>query len=696
MNEINVLNSVIGAVEDVPVIDVVVEDIPVINTSLANPIYQGPPGPAGPRGPVGPKGERGDTGPQGPQGEKGKDGFIVFEELTPEQKEELRGPQGIQGPVGPAGKDGEQGPKGDKGDQGEIGPQGPQGEKGADGTMTFEDLTEEQKESLRGPQGIQGPEGPQGEPGYTPMRGVDYWTEEDKAEIIAEIPAGEGTDVVVYDLGTLTHGGSIPSATKTVLQEILLRLQNGDELFKHFVVKLNETTVLTIKAEQNYHYVYFYFIPLNQTKISYVRISFNSNGEVESGVRIYVSGAIVKPTEIYLDASQSPNGTYSSLDQVIAYLNEVKLEEDALADYATTTYVDEAISAVEIPDNALIIPFTSITDEETIAEIKAIYSSGLTKPVYLIKRPVIGYKASKSGDVKTLELYTMDSTNTLINYKTQFTDDSTALSFGNYRITHASQAYVDDAISAIELTPGPQGEQGPIGPQGPAGEVGPKGETGEQGPAGEDYILTEEDKQEIAGMVEVSGGADLTNYYTKTEVDEAIAVIELTPGPQGPKGDQGEQGLTGPEGPQGPKGDKGDQGEIGPQGIQGEQGVQGLQGIQGIQGEQGPKGDKGDKGDTGATGPQGPEGPAGKDGSDYILTDADKQQIAGMVVIPAPDVDLSNYYTKSETEALIPNTSGFITMSAVEAKGYQTEEQVIALISQYGGSNLPNGEGVEF
>ena len=28
-----------------------------------------------------------------------------------------------------------------------------------------------------------GPEGPQGEPGYTPVKGVDYWTEEDKDEI---------------------------------------------------------------------------------------------------------------------------------------------------------------------------------------------------------------------------------------------------------------------------------------------------------------------------------------------------------------------------------------------------------------------------------------------------------------------------------------------------------------------------------
>ena len=44
-------------------------------------------------------------------------------------------------------------------------------------------------------------------------------------------------------------------------------------------------------------------------------------------------------------------------------------------------------------------------------------------------------------------------------------------------------------------------------------------------------------------------------------------------------------------------------------------------------------------------------------------------------------VDLSNYYTKEETEALIPDTSGFTTMTAVEEKGYQTEAQVNSLIN---------------
>lgn len=97
---------------------------------------------------------------------------------------------------------------------------------------------------------------------------------------------------------------------------------------------------------------------------------------------------------------------------------------------------------------------------------------------------------------------------------------------------------------------GPKGEQGVMGPQGPVGpqgEQGPKGEKGDQGiqgiqgEPGADYVLTEADKKEIAGMVEVSGEVgNLSNYYTKTEVDDKIEQIELTPGPQGEKGEKGE------------------------------------------------------------------------------------------------------------------------------------------------------------
>jgi len=92
--------------------------------------FTGPPGPVGPRGPVGPQGPQGIQGQTGPQGPKGEDGSIVFEELTQEQRELLRGPQGIQGPVGPQGEQGPEGPQGIPGEQGIQGIQGPTGATG--------------------------------------------------------------------------------------------------------------------------------------------------------------------------------------------------------------------------------------------------------------------------------------------------------------------------------------------------------------------------------------------------------------------------------------------------------------------------------------------------------------------------------------------------------------------------------------
>ena len=121
--------------------------------------------------------------------------------------------------------------------------------------------------------------------------------------------------------------------------------------------------------------------------------------------------------------------------------------------------------------------------------------------------------------------------------------------------TYATKQYVSEQVNAIELTPGPQGPVGPKGEQGergPQGERGLQGERGPEGPIGpkgedghtpvkgvdyfdgKDYVLTDADKQEIAGMVEVSGGeVDLSNYYTKSEVDNLIDAIPSTPGPGG-------------------------------------------------------------------------------------------------------------------------------------------------------------------
>lgn len=110
---------------------------------------------------------KGPAGPQGPQGEKGSDGTMTFEDLTPEQKASLKGDKGDKGDTGAAGPQGEPGPKGDKGDPGTKGDKGDPGETGA-----------------------QGPKGDKGEPGTngtTPVKGVDYWTAADQTSIINQL-----------------------------------------------------------------------------------------------------------------------------------------------------------------------------------------------------------------------------------------------------------------------------------------------------------------------------------------------------------------------------------------------------------------------------------------------------------------------------------------------------------------------------
>lgn len=74
--------------------------------------------------------------------------------------------------------------EGPKGDTGPAGPQGPKGEDGDD--FTYEDFTPEQLASLKGEKGDRGPQGEpgkDGQPGYTPQKGIDYWTDDDIAEI---------------------------------------------------------------------------------------------------------------------------------------------------------------------------------------------------------------------------------------------------------------------------------------------------------------------------------------------------------------------------------------------------------------------------------------------------------------------------------------------------------------------------------
>lgn len=130
--------------------------------------------------------------------------------------------------------------------------------------------------------------------------------------------------------------------------------------------------------------------------------------------------------------------------------------------------------------------------------------------------------------------------------------------------------------------------------------------------------IVRDEVAEVTGMsaeaTTLPSGSDATASYSDGVLTFGI-----------PRGDKGETGSQGPVGP------KGDTGERGPQGERGETGPQGPQGQTGSQGPQGAQGPKGDKGDT---------GPAG---ADYILTSADKTEIANTVYSMIESAEGSDY-----------------------------------------------------
>lgn len=165
---------------------------------------RGPQGLTGATGPMGPKGDKGDTGSQGPQGEPGKDGA----DGQP-GKDGSNGKDGTSathswnGTVltvtsasgtssadlkGAAGKDGNPGADGKDGTSVTVKSVSESPADGGSNVVTFSDgKTVTIKNGSRGSMGATGSDGKDGEDGYTPVAGVDYYTDADKAEFSAYI-----------------------------------------------------------------------------------------------------------------------------------------------------------------------------------------------------------------------------------------------------------------------------------------------------------------------------------------------------------------------------------------------------------------------------------------------------------------------------------------------------------------------------
>lgn len=175
----------------------------------------GPQGPKGVTGAQGPKGDTGDVGPKGdigPQGEQGLQGIKGDKgDAGPQGPQGERGPQGLkgdtgeQGPIGPKGDKGDTGEKGETGATGSIGPQGPKGDKG--------DTGETGATGPQGPKGATGATGATGADGYTPVKGADYFTEEEIKEIQNGVSVPKKVSELENDAEYVSHK---PLVSKTI------------------------------------------------------------------------------------------------------------------------------------------------------------------------------------------------------------------------------------------------------------------------------------------------------------------------------------------------------------------------------------------------------------------------------------------------------------------------------------------------
>lgn len=136
------------------------------------------------------------------------------------------------------------------------------GVDGKDGTMTFEDLTPEQKEDLRGDPGQDGKDGKDGADGHTPVKGTDYFTEADKAEMVNDVLDAlpdNGGGVEPFIVNATYDAENDVLVASALPPEILEAYLSGKSVILAFDGNLAESYPLEFVSE--WHAVFGYIAP---------------------------------------------------------------------------------------------------------------------------------------------------------------------------------------------------------------------------------------------------------------------------------------------------------------------------------------------------------------------------------------------------------------------------------------------------
>lgn len=161
----------------------------------------------GAAGEPGAKGDTGEAGKNGTDGKNGEDGFsptIAVETVENGTKVTITDKTGDKTFTVKNGEKGAQGVQGERGEQGIQGVQGVQGETGATGEKGADGFSPTVKVAKKGTvttvtmtdaggtttaEILDGAKGDKGDAGYTPIKGIDYWTSTDIADIENDLKA---------------------------------------------------------------------------------------------------------------------------------------------------------------------------------------------------------------------------------------------------------------------------------------------------------------------------------------------------------------------------------------------------------------------------------------------------------------------------------------------------------------------------
>lgn len=304
----------------------------------------------GQQGVPGTPGIDGRDGQNGADGQDGKDGISVthswngtvltITSASGTSSADLKGEKGEQGTQGIPGIDGLDGKNGNDGKDGTNGKDGISVTHSWDGTVltvtsasgtTATDLKGEKgeqgiqgKSGVDGKDGVNGKDGNDGSPGvdgYTPIKGTDYWTPSDKAEIISELGStitpdsiGAATEKEFEQLSIIIQEET--AARENAITELKTEGVQQTPVYAESVDWLNENgdTALIYLLPDGYLYAYKYVTIGNELYVS-SEAEINVRHSHSSAAVISASGYVLTG---YIDISETMKRTDPKLKILFA------------------------------------------------------------------------------------------------------------------------------------------------------------------------------------------------------------------------------------------------------------------------------------------------------------------------------------------------------------------------------------------